>query len=185
MRKLTIGCDFDDTMNLLLYAWVQRLNETYNKNVTIEDIKSWNLDCAFPDLTEQQLWAPLRDPTLWDVVQPRPDAVKYIKQLIDDGHTFYVVTATDYRVIGEKAERCLFKHFPFLNKSNLIVTYNKQLLNLDVMIDDAIHNLEGFNALKILFDMPHNQESFNIEDYRVDAWETIYNIITNFANVVD
>ena len=53
------------------------------------------------------------------------------------------------------------------------------------MIDDAIHNLEGFNALKILFDMPHNQESFGIEDYRVSSWEQIYTIITNFANIVD
>lgn len=183
MRKLIIGADFDDTMNLLLYAWVQRLNETHGTNVTIEDITSWNLDLAFPMLTEEQLWAPLRDPTLWDVVQPRPDAVRYIKQLIDDGHEFYVVTASDYRIIGEKAQRCLFKWFPFLDKRNLIITYNKQLLKLDVMIDDAIHNLECADYVKILMDMPHNQQSFNVEDFRVNSWEEIYNIICNIANL--
>lgn len=184
-KTLVIGCDFDDTMTNLLYTWVTWLNRRYNLNVTVEDIKSWKMDTVFPTLTQEQICEPLRTPRFWDLVCPRDHAVDTITKIINDGHQFYVVTSTDYRVMPEKAKRCLFKHFPFLDKSQLIITYNKQLLNLDVLIDDALHNMVGGKYVKILIDMPHNRQSNNIEDFRVYGWDEIYPIIQNLSNVVD
>lgn len=184
-KNLIIGCDLDDTMTNLLDSWILWLNNKYNLKVIKDSIIDWNMEKAFPFLTLDQICEPLRIPNFWDTVYPRENADKIIKRIMEDGHQFYVVTSTDYRVMPEKAKRCLFKHFPFLNKSQLIITYNKQLLNLDVLIDDALHNLDGGKYIKILMDMPYNRQSNNIEDFRVFNWDDIYSIIKQLSNIVD
>ena len=80
-KTLVIGCDFDDTMTNLLYVWVTWLNRRYDLNVTVEDIKSWKMDTAFPTLTQEQICEPLRTPRFWDLVCPRDNAVDTITKI--------------------------------------------------------------------------------------------------------
>ena len=41
MKKLTICCDFDDTMNQLLPAWIGWLNNKYTLNVQLDEVDTW------------------------------------------------------------------------------------------------------------------------------------------------
>lgn len=77
MRKLTILVDADDTIEYLAEAWVAVLNERHGTSVCADDLTSWEIQKAFPGLTKDEVYAPLKDESIWDRVRPREDAVYY------------------------------------------------------------------------------------------------------------
>ena len=183
MKSLTICCDFDDTMNQLLPNWIKWLNNKYALNVQEDEVTTWYIDQIFPTLTELQLYEPLNTPDFWLTVDEKQDAAYYVKKILEDGHNFYICTASYYKNLWYKFDNCLFRLFPFIDHQQMITTYNKQLINCDVMIDDALHNIKG-KYLGILFDMPHNRSfddlmSTKIE--RVTCWKQVYELITKIA----
>ena len=185
MKKLTVCIDMDDTIEYLLPAWLRWLNSKYNLNVKVEDITEWDITRFFPSLTLNEICEPLNIPEFWDTVTPMSDAIEYIPKLIKDGHEVFICTSTNYKIAPEKFDRCLFKHFPFIDKHNVIITYNKQMIDCDILVDDAIHNLVGGKYLGLLMYMPHNKKVI-IEDYRniyrVHNWKEIYEFITEYSN---
>lgn len=178
--KYTILIDMDDTIEDLVPSWVDYLNMKYGYNKSLSDITDWSMKLNFPDLTEEQIGEPLSDRIFWMSVTPKPGAVEYIKKLIDDGYKIKIVTASYYNTIAFKIEEVLFKYFPYLTWSDVIVTYDKDLIKGTCLIDDGFHNLLGGTWDKILFDAPHNRKydetKFNM--IRVFNWEAIYEYIT-------
>lgn len=157
MRKLRILVDMDDTVEYLLYAWVDRLNEKHDLSVQYSDIQEWDISIAFPTLTREQVFAPLFEDDFWETVKPMPDAAEVLKWAIDEGHEVYIVTASAYQTIKSKMENVLFKHFPFISWENVFIAQNKQMIRGDILIDDAPHNLEGGDYAKLLMTASHNQ----------------------------
>ncbi len=114
---------------------------------------------------------------------PIEGAPRFLKQLIDDGHSVYVVTSTHFSVISQKLERVIFRYFPFLSRKDIIVCSNKQLIRGDVLIDDGVHNLVGGEYDKLLMSAPYN-EDFDAEGNgmtRVGSWEEIYAVISRLS----
>ena len=181
MKKFTICCDMDDTIEDLLGAWTTWLNNKYNLNVKVSDIASWTMNVSYPTLTDDQIFEPLYIPEFWDGVLPKLESQKYLKKLIDDGHNVYICTNTHYAILKEKMERCLFYHFPFINWRKIITMRDKQMIRCDYLIDDGVHNIVG-DYIGLLIDMPHNQ-NFSAENvFRVYNFEEVYNIINEAAN---
>ena len=54
-KKLTILVDMDDTIENLLVHWIGWLNETYGTSVNAEEIRSWNINEAFPELRPEEV----------------------------------------------------------------------------------------------------------------------------------
>lgn len=186
MRKLTVLVDMDDVLELLSKGWVEYLNDKYHLNVNWRDVKQWDVSKSFPTLTRDQVYAPLYDDALWDRVEPQPDAFEYLLKLIVDGHRVFIVTASTYETLPAKMSKVLFKYFPYLGWDNVIVTSCKQVVNGDVLIDDAPHNLEGGLYKKILMSAPHN-ESYNAEANgmkRVNNWREVYQAVCDIANSI-
>lgn len=178
-KPLTIFVDMDGTIELLLAAWLPRLNEKYHRNLTLDDIHDWNIGLAYEGLTEEEIMAPTFDDTIWSEIQPIPDAAEVLQRLKAKGHHIYIVTATPYQSIRAKMDDLLFRYFPFLSWNDVIIMQRKQLLTGDVMIDDAVHNLEGGNYKKILFDAPYNRD-YDAEAngmMRVKGWLEVEKII--------
>ena len=119
----------------------------------------------------------------WLEVEEKPGAAYYIQKIIDEGHDFYICTASYYKNLWYKFDNCLFRLFPFIDHKQIITTYNKQMIDCDVIIDDAIHNIKG-RYLGILFDMPHNREFDDTTSRRIERvynWEQAYNLIHRIA----
>lgn len=183
MRSLKILIDMDDTLEDLLPAWVSCLNREFGTEVDPNEIREWDMRKAFPTLTVHQIYAPLRMADFWDTVYPKPGAREAVQRLMEDGHQVYVVTASGYEAIRDKMERVLFSYFPFIRWDHVIICSNKQMVRGDVMVDDGIHNLDGAECLKVLFDAPANR-SFDAAKagmVRVSDWEGAYAVITDFA----
>lgn len=183
MRKYTILVDFDDTLTDLLSSWISKVNELYSTRVIPKNVTDWNIELFFPTLTRRQVFEPIFDDNFWNEVRPKPDASKYLKKLIDDGHQVYICTNTNYKTLKSKMDKVLFRYFDYLTWNDVIITRNKQMINADILIDDGIHNLVGGRYKGILVDAPHNR-NFNEKEHdiiRVKTWEEIYEIINNLA----
>ena len=187
MKKLTILVDMDDTVECLTDAWLDWLNEKHGTNVKKDDIRSWSFHEAFPTLTEDEVYAPIYIDEFWDRVQPMPWAFETLCRLRAEGHEIYIVTSSAYQTIPAKMEKVLFKYFPFIKWDHVIVAPKKQMIFGDVLIDDAPHNLEGFEGLRILMSAPHNRSCDAKKKwmFRVDDWRTIYDLVTQYAKICE
>lgn len=183
-RKPTICCDMDDTIEYLCEAWCAWLNNKYNVNINWKDIDQWDMTKVYPMLTKKEIYQALEEPDMWKTVKPIEGAYFYIKKLIDEGYPFYIVTTSHHKVFDVKLCNCLFRLFPFIDRHNIILTCNKQMIRCDVLIDDGPHNIVG-EYLGLLMNAPHNRY-FDENNYssvkRVYTWEEIYNICTNLKN---
>ena len=189
MKKFTILIDMDDTLVETVPMWLKWLNEHYNLDVKYEDLKVWEMQVAYPSLTLDQIRAPLMTELFWMKVQPKPDAVEYLKKVINDGQTVYICSASHPYTLTSKIKYCLFKHFDYLKTEQLIFTYKKQLLNADFCIDDGIHNLIDAPYQGILISTPYN-EAFKETEYeedmvRVNSFKDAYEYIKEQANDTD
>ena len=182
MRKLTILVDMDDVLNNLCQRWVEELNARHNTTVAYADINDWDICKAFQGIAEQDVFAPLFEDAFWETLSPLPKSVEILHQLIADGHTVKVVTASYFETVPAKM-KWLFRKYPFLTWDDVIVAKDKQMIHGDVLIDDAPHNLEGGDYEKILFSQPHNKgyDATMNNMWRVSGWEEISGVISAIA----
>lgn len=183
MRSLTVLVDMDDTIEGLLQAWVNYLNERHGTTVDKEDVTEWDVSMFFPNIPKAEVYTPLQEDSFWETVKPFDDAAKYIKKLMDDGHKVLIVTTSDYRTLRSKMENVLFKYFPMFTWNDVIITAHKQLVKGDVLVDDGIHNLIGGSYEKLLMNAPHNK-GFCAEENgitRVMNWSEAYSKICEIA----
>lgn len=182
-KRLTILVDMDDTIEGLVDAWVRWLNTYNGTSVQRNDITDWEITSFFPQLTAEEVYAPLEVNDFWKTVRPFEDAQKYLQRLISDGHKVFIVTASDYRTLPSKMENVLFKYFPMFTWNDVIITSHKQLVKGDVLVDDGVHNLLGGDYEKLLMDAPHNR-SFDAEKNgmkRVMNWQEAYTQICEIS----
>lgn len=182
--EITVLVDMDDTIERLIPAWVDWLNALHDTNVHPDDITEWDIHKFFPSLDKSEVYAPLYDDKFWETVKPREDAVKYLSRLMDMGFNLYICTTSNYQTIKSKLEFVINRYFPFIPWSRVITTHNKQLLNADILVDDAIHNLVGGSYKKILMTVPHNKDYdvSNDDMIRVHDWEEAFYQIIDLAN---
>lgn len=183
MKKLTILIDMDDTIENLLDEWLHTLNEKYGFYVLLNDIRDWDLRKAYPSLSDDEIFSPLKSDELWARVKPKWDAVKYVQKLVDDGHDVYITTSSNLNTIYSKTQSILVRYFPFICMDHVIVCTRKQMIRGDVMVDDGVHNLDGGEYHKILFTAPYNRE-YDAERngmHRANTWEEVYAMITGIS----
>ena len=176
---MIILVDMDDTIEHLLVPWLDWLNAAYDKNVQESDVVSWHMTDSYPDLTVEEIFAPLYGEEFWETVTPIDGAAEALQRLIAAGHEVYIVTATPYQGLRAKMEKVLFRYFPFLTWDQVISTTKKQMIRADVMIDDGYHNLVGGDFVKILVDAPYNRKYDEKADgmIRVHGWGEIERVI--------
>ena len=177
----TVLVDMDDTIENCTEAWVNYVNRRFGTDVKPESLRDWDVSKAFPTLTREQVYGVTFEEAFWLTVKPIDGAAEYMKKLIDDGNKIYIVSCAAYETMRVKMEDVLFKYFPFIEWNEIIVTYNKKIINADVMIDDGVHNLIGADCVRILMDAPYNRD-FNEEAYgmfRVRNWKEIYDLINS------
>lgn len=176
---MTILVDMDDTIEMLLAAWIREANRRYSRNVQYDDVKEWDVSKSYPGLTRKQIYDIVLENEFWQTVEPMPGAAEALEHMMRAGHELFIVTATDYKAVPAKMGDLLFRYFPFLSWDQVIITSKKQLIKGDVLIDDGPHNLQGGEFQKILMDAPHNRE-FDAEAngmIRVHSWDEIINVL--------
>lgn len=181
MRQLKILVDMDDTIEYLLFAWVDCLNKRYGLSVKYSDIHEWNICTAFPTLTAEQVYAPLVEDDFWTTVEPIPDASEVLQWAMEQGHEVYIVTASAYETIKSKMENVLFKYFPFISWKNVFIAHHKQMIRGDILIDDAPHKNDWRDVRNCIVAVAHEDElkeglaehKENPVDYLKNEWSFV------------
>jgi 5'(3')-deoxyribonucleotidase len=173
---LKIGIDLDDTINSLVSTWLEKYNKDYNDDVKIEDLKTWDIG----DYTKagKDFYKYLGDGETFKNLSIKDGAANIIEKLCENNEV-YIVTANDSYNTGVCDDKVNFinKFMPFFPIKNIIFINNKSLLDLDVLIDDGLHNFMGFKGTKIVFDRPWNRD-YKEHHWRMTEWsEKVLNAI--------
>jgi 5'(3')-deoxyribonucleotidase len=141
----------------------------------MNDLTDWKMTNCFPKEYEklvEDLWF---NPKLWNRVQPVLDSRMYLDILTKQDNVS-VVTDTHYEILSQKI-KLLEKCFPCIDtRNNLFICKNKSKIKLDVLTDDAVHNLYGADYKRILLTYRWNI-NFNCSKngiHRSDDWVDIY-----------
>lgn len=175
IRRPIIGIDLDDVCWNMLESWISRHNEITEDDVKLSDIKGWDIMNYIKKGSHGMMFYILEQLDFWETVQPKELSQFYLKKLIDDGYEIYIITATSYKTFHLKMKRFI-DLFPFIDPKNVIVAHNKQLIDVDLLIDDNPENLRNGFYNKILFDAPHNKSTNEKElgAFRCSDWESVY-----------
>lgn len=159
---MKIGIDIDNVITNTVDGVLDYINERLPVKLTIDDIKEYWMEAALPEQYRWVIPVAFEDPQMWKNVKMIEGAVHYIGKLYDDGHEIYFVTATTPNNFKKKIG-FLERNLPFFPEGyvrrHAISIQEKQLLRLDILIDDCLDNLTGDKEyLGILFDYPWNRD---------------------------
>ena len=155
MRKyrLRVGLDVDDTLydcNSYALSIINAQNPQ-NEPITLNEIKGWGTTGkGYAERTK--LYA---DP---EFVKTQPifnGAQKFVKELSKIADVFFV-TAVPPQCMTARAER-LRLDFPEIPQENIIMGTRKDVISLDILLDDGAHNISNSRAAyPVLFRKPWN-----------------------------
>lgn len=166
-------------MDCVLSNTTEEVIKLYNlytgENLKMKDIVEWDLRKAVPEKHANLIPDLFKNDRLWDSIKPLPDSQYYLSKL-SKKYDIYIVTSTPPESLKIKSE-WLFKQYPFIKRENLITCNNKQMIGVDLLVDDYEENLINGNYSKILLTYPWNKKVDN-KKYgilRVYDWWGIYN----------
>ncbi len=155
MRKyrLRVGLDVDDTLYECNSYALSIVNSRYpdEEPVTINEITSWGKIGRHAD----ERIALFSDP---EFVRTQPiihGAKKFVHELSKLCDVFFI-TAVPACCMSARAER-LIEDFPEVPPQNIIIGTRKEIMSLDILLDDGGHNIaKSKAAYPVLFRKPWN-----------------------------
>lgn len=142
MLRPKIGLDWDDVTAPFNSLAIELANKKYQFQppLTLEEIDSWENTGRASVIKEFY-----RDPALYQrqrVTERTKRAVDRLMEIAD----VYFITAVHPEFMGVRAEQILAE-FPKLPHENIILGNAKNLVQFDIILDDAIHNVLETPAL--------------------------------------
>jgi 5'-nucleotidase len=166
-----ICVDMDEVMADTLAEHIRRYNQTFDEEVTPEDLVGKGLWEIAPIDRQAQLRAFLDAEDFFEVLDVMPDAQPVLKELTQ---RFDVYIATQAMAVpnslGPKY-RWLQCYFPFIPPTNYVFCGNKSILRADYLIDDLPKNLMRFKGQGLLYTAPHNLTATGF--VRVNNWREV------------
>ena len=173
---MVIGIDIDNTCVNTSFCILEQHYADTGEKLTLNDIKSYYIENYVSDDYKDDFHLIFYKKEMWKRVKVIPHCVEVIKRLHDRGDSIYFVTSTESQNITKKA-RFLQRTFPFLDiRKCLITTHCKQMIGVDILIDDYEMNLINGSYFGILMDYPWNANFDDASDdkiYRVFDWTQV------------
>ncbi len=124
--------------------------ERFENQLRVKDIVEWKL----PDKLVQIYHRPY----FFRYLEPYFSVVKCLNELLEQDYEIVIATNAQHNgsIVDDKVA-WIREHIPDFNLSNVIFTDRKELINCDILIDDAPHYLERFPGITIAMDKPYNE----------------------------
>ena len=135
--KLKVGIDVDDVLFQCDSYAVELANRDYGFKppLHINELESWGISGKRTDVIFQYF-----NQKEFFISQPLvPGAAEFVKELSLRAEIFFI-TAVAPEFMSIRAER-LVREFPEVPKENIIMGYRKDMINVDVLLDDGAHNV--------------------------------------------
>ena len=140
--RIKVGLDVDDTLYECNSYALDILNKRYpdEEPMTINEIKSWGR-CGRHFDERLELYT---DPEFVRTQPIMPGAQKLVRELLKIADVFFV-TAVHPKCMSARAEH-LIKDFPDVPSENIIMGTRKDVVMLDILLDDGAHNISSSQA---------------------------------------
>lgn len=170
MRQKIIFSDIDGFLGNLISPWLMFYNKDYEDNLSIEDIKDWNIHQFVKPSCGMKIYEYIENPKIYDYVMPIDGSTWGIKKLREFG--FRIVFAT-HSTIGHAGRKFQWlRDFGFIeNHEDYIECKDKSLLRGDYLVDDYILNVKSFGRGGVLFTQPYNRQYLHTP--RVNDWDEV------------
>lgn len=153
--RIRVGLDVDDTLYECNSYAVSIINSNHPDEapLKLEDIKTWGGSGRHDDERIKLFYDP-------EFVRTQPiteGAQEFVKKLSEIADVFFI-TAVPAECMSARAER-LIKDFPEIPPENIIMGRRKDVISLDIMLDDGAHNISSSRAAyPVLFRKPWNTD---------------------------
>ena len=136
MLRPKIGLDWDDVLAPFNDIAIEMANKKYNIDppLTLEDVTSWNNTGKAAVIKEFYFEDELYHSQV--VSEKTKRCVRQLMKIAD----VYIITAAYPKYMGIRAKQIL-EEFPEIPESRIILGSAKSLVHLDIILDDAIHNV--------------------------------------------
>lgn len=176
---MIICISIDNVLNNLVTKALELYNKQFEKNITIDDVTSYDLyNCLAYDDAEGVLKI-LKSKALWDSLTPIVGAKDTLQKLIESGHRVYINTDAQSKIFDWSVQ-FIKRHFSFFSVDDVIRIGNKSLLKCDILIDDSLdHLIKHKYCYRVCINHPWNQQD--------DLRDIIYDIrrCDNWSEVID
>ena len=170
---MKIALDVDNTIVNTTSCVLQQHYIDTGEKLNLDDIKGYYIENYVGDDYKDDFHLIFFKKEMWKRVQVLPHCIDVVKRLYDKGNEIWFVTSTEPQNVAKKA-RFLQRTFPFLDiRKRLITTHCKQMIGVDILIDDYEMNLIDGSYFGILMDYPWNANFDDASDeniYRVNNW---------------
>ncbi|KYG89117.1 5'-3'-deoxyribonucleotidase [Metasolibacillus sp. FSL H7-0170] len=170
MRK-SIAIDMDQVLANFYKKLCKTVNENFNTNYTDEEfIAGTRRD--LPEEQTRKLYECMNEPHFFgDLEVLDTDAIEVVQKLQEDYDIFIATAAMEVPGSFNAKYEWLERHFPFINKQNIVFCGTKAVIHTDYLIDDSPYQLEAFKGTGILYSMPYNLSTEGF--IRVNNWKEI------------
>lgn len=187
---MVVGIDLDNVVVNTTETVLNYLAERGAPKRAIEDVKEYWLEKSFPPEHALLVKEAFESKYMWKQIQLIDGAYEYIKKLYEDGHEIWFVTSSLPENLDKKIKH-LTRNLDFLPsgyvQSHTINIHKKQLLKLDVLVDDCYDNLTSpKDYWSICYRYPWNDKDYK-ENNEINMdfegviyannWEEIYQLI--------
>ena len=149
---LDIGLDWDDTLCPFNDIAIAMANEEYGTNLTLSDIDSWE-NTGKASIIKKYY----SDENLYRKQHISKDAIDFVNKLRKIANV-HIITAVAPEFMGIRAKQIL-ESFPDFPKNNIIMGFQKNLIKLDILLDDGPHNILNTSAnFPVLMRKPWNHD---------------------------
>lgn len=161
---------------------VNYINERLCLGLTMDDFTTYSMEDALPEHYRWIVSEAFLNPKMWKNVGLIDGAYNVIKKLYSEGYDIYFATSSLPANLDKKIKH-LTRNLDFFPPNyvwqHTINIHHKQLLDVDILVDDALHNLAGErDYFSICLNMPYNQTGLNIPNFaRAKDWQEVYDKI--------
>lgn len=153
--RLRIGLDVDDILYECNSYALELLRKKYGDDPVFDlnHINTWGL---LGDRSDERIGY-FSDPEFVKTQPIFPGAQKFVRDLCKIADVFFI-TAVPPECMSARAER-LKTDFPEVPTGNIIIGTRKDIVNLDILLDDAAHNISSSQAsYPVLMRRPWNTD---------------------------
>lgn len=178
---MRIGVDVDGTVvDTSAWYWFQYLQSRYSFKEGFDQYSKipYNVSTVFDIPEDCDAFAFWKDQSLYEGLKPIAGSVEALHKLKGEGHEIVFIS----QIKGNHAKNKYYfidKWFKF--KDGVILTKEKHLVSVDIMIDDTNHVLDSMpeNVLTIKFREDTIQAEAKRKHKLAMNWQEVYNICTN------
>jgi 5'(3')-deoxyribonucleotidase len=171
---MLVAVDVDGVVADLHAEWLRLYNDDYGDKLRPQDITKWAIHELVKPECGDKIFDYLRRPDLYSKVPPILGAKEGVAEIRANGHRVVFVSSAVLGSLDQKFKWLIDNGF-LKNKggrpdSDLVFSHDKTLIKADMLIDDGLHNVKGWEHA-LLVDAPYNHEDTTAT--RVYNWATI------------